>query len=919
MFKIKSLKVAGFKRLDLPERLEFPDGRLLIHGRNESGKSTVLEAIHYALYGYPLRPTKRASNEDIINYGRGDAVVELEFSIDDSLYMVRRELRKRGANTHVLSERRNDGGLSRVTSGARDVNDHILEILHGIDSDALLNSCLVEQKELGKLEASTKQDRIKAMSSLLNLEAFVDARESLRQDRRELELTHKETELRLQEARKAAAEYDDAEKKKLKAERRLLEIEARQREVEESLARLDKLLKALTEIRELKTAIDENKARLEGQEEKREQIKANLDRAEKAAAAVRDLEKELPEAEERRRETERKIAVLEELLRLEKEKAEQKTRVDKDAIRVEEASRTLSAAEEAKKRVEELNAQLEDYLPAEEAQRLLAEISRAAQRLGEARRQAEQVQGLKEETEARLASLEEARAKVDSLERQRTELGEAKEKARRYQRYGVMMIIAGFIGVMIGYLFTQLLYALGFVAVAGAYLYFTNNVQLIDTELEAVQAQRDTILGDIARITEYQKQIDDMRESVTKSEAKVREEESELVDAVRKLPERPRDYSSLVTPGAPSSIEALRDAVQKDMQTLTKLRTDVENYGITAGTYEDRKANLSELEAAMKAHIDALSSLNQRIADKQEETGVSTAAEAEIRRENEVACRKVTELETRLESNKEAAAQIPELRRSLDETLGYIERLSTEVQQSRERIEALEREHGVTLEQEPEIEAEHQKMLQESSRLEQDHVERARDVEEAEATMTQTRELKEEYPVLHETSAEEEFRLEAMRRAVKLLDGTRDTIMSGVKQNVEKHMMQFLPALTDDRYSMARIDEERYVIEVYDREAKHWRGKGVFSGATQDQFSLALRLAFAISTIPSTRGARPGFIFLDEPLSGFDAQRRTGFMVLLRDELSRYFDQIIVVSHIEALSGEFPHRWHLDSGRLVEA
>ena len=79
---------------------------------------------------------------------------------------------------------------------------------------------------------------------------------------------------------------------------------------------------------------------------------------------------------------------------------------------------------------------------------------------------------------------------------------------------------------------------------------------------------------------------------------------------------------------------------------------------------------------------------------------------------------------------------------------------------------------------------------------------------------------------------------------------------------------------------MARIDETNYRIEVYDREAKTWRGKGVFSGATQDQFSLALSLAFAISTIPSSRGARPGFIFLDEPLSGFDVQRRDGFMQL---------------------------------------
>jgi exonuclease SbcC len=183
--------------------------------------------------------------------------------------------------------------------------------------------------------------------------------------------------------------------------------------------------------------------------------------------------------------------------------------------------------------------------------------------------------------------------------------------------------------------------------------------------------------------------------------------------------------------------------------------------------------------------------------------------------------------------------------------------------------------------------------------------------------MTTNKTLYDEYPALQSKSASEVFEIDAMSRAMKLLDLTRDSIMSGVKSSIENHMAHFLPTLTENRYNMARIDEEEYQIEVYDREAKTWRRKGVFSGGTQDQFSLALRLAFALSTIPETRGARPGFIFLDEPLSSFDSQRREGFMNLLKDELSRYFPQIIVISHIEQLQGEFPTLIQLDSGRVV--
>ena len=132
MFKLVSLRTSGFKRLEIQEKLEFPDGRLLIHGRNESGKSTLMETIHYAFYGMPLRPNKNAGNEDIICYGRDEAIVELEFSIDEAHYQVRRELKKKKTNVHLLNKRETNGNLNRVATGARNVNREISEILHGI-------------------------------------------------------------------------------------------------------------------------------------------------------------------------------------------------------------------------------------------------------------------------------------------------------------------------------------------------------------------------------------------------------------------------------------------------------------------------------------------------------------------------------------------------------------------------------------------------------------------------------------------------------------------------------------------------------------------------------------------------------------------------------------------------------------------
>ncbi len=54
MVKILSLKAKGFKQLDI-DKLTFPEmGSILIVGKNESGKSTLFEAIFFALFGRGL-------------------------------------------------------------------------------------------------------------------------------------------------------------------------------------------------------------------------------------------------------------------------------------------------------------------------------------------------------------------------------------------------------------------------------------------------------------------------------------------------------------------------------------------------------------------------------------------------------------------------------------------------------------------------------------------------------------------------------------------------------------------------------------------------------------------------------------------------------------------------------------------------
>jgi exonuclease SbcC len=76
-----------------------------------------------------------------------------------------------------------------------------------------------------------------------------------------------------------------------------------------------------------------------------------------------------------------------------------------------------------------------------------------------------------------------------------------------------------------------------------------------------------------------------------------------------------------------------------------------------------------------------------------------------------------------------------------------------------------------------------------------------------------------------------------------------------------------------------------------------------------------------MATLPQERGAAPGFIFLDEPLSSFDAERSDALMYLLtRGEIADTFDQIFVISHNQSIAAnEFQQRLVLDAGRITDA
>lgn len=159
--------------------------------------------------------------------------------------------------------------------------------------------------------------------------------------------------------------------------------------------------------------------------------------------------------------------------------------------------------------------------------------------------------------------------------------------------------------------------------------------------------------------------------------------------------------------------------------------------------------------------------------------------------------------------------------------------------------------------------------------------------------------------------------LEVRRHAGEILAEARRRMVDRVLPETERNMSMILPLLTAGRYFHARITED-YRIDLWDEAAGRYVGKNVYSGGTKDQISLALRLAFAIASLPQEMGSSPGFLFMDEPLSSFD-EERTGALVELitRGELAAIFPQIFLISHSRSFDpGSFPFVLRMENGGI---
>ena len=168
--RFERVRLRDFKCYDDTD-LALRDGVTVIHGVNGSGKSSLLEACFFALYG---ADAVDGTLDDVISNGAGAMTVELWFTHAGGDYRVEREVKLRSgtAQTTTCVLETPDGSVE----GVRDVEAQIASMLR-MDAEAFVNCAYVRQGEVNKLINAAPGERQDMIDDLLQLGRLEEYRE----------------------------------------------------------------------------------------------------------------------------------------------------------------------------------------------------------------------------------------------------------------------------------------------------------------------------------------------------------------------------------------------------------------------------------------------------------------------------------------------------------------------------------------------------------------------------------------------------------------------------------------------------------------------------------------------------------------------------------------------------------------------
>jgi exonuclease SbcC len=289
-------------------KIEFGKGITIFVGHNGSGKSSIIDAVTFALFGKHTRK----SNKNLVRRGANSAMVQMRFALNSKEFQATRQLNGSGTQSFSQFSIVSDGGNSvnrPIAGGERrqfgeSMSGEIAKVL-GLDYEKLRVAAVVQQGELVRIVEAQPKEIKELLNGLIGIDRLDLAYETMRdviagfrdrlrdetggytdQDIPKVEDIVGKKEIELRQSESLLAEFED-EKKMLEDKTRRIEYE------------VEKMEPLILQVRELQTR---EELLVRHVNEKRGQISTEVSRLErivKEAASALELLKNKPEVDMR--------------------------------------------------------------------------------------------------------------------------------------------------------------------------------------------------------------------------------------------------------------------------------------------------------------------------------------------------------------------------------------------------------------------------------------------------------------------------------------------------------------------------------------------------------------------------------------------------------------------------------------------
>ncbi len=175
---IRSIELVNFLSHS-DTKLEFDNDATVFVGQNGAGKSSIIDAITFALFGKHTRK----NNKGLIRWGTNQGFAKIEFSANGKNYQALRKIDSKGTLTAQFLENV-DGELKTIAEGERKQFDESMteqiEKILGIDFEKLKIASIVQQGELSSIIKAKPKEFKELLNAIIGIDRLDIALNSMR-------------------------------------------------------------------------------------------------------------------------------------------------------------------------------------------------------------------------------------------------------------------------------------------------------------------------------------------------------------------------------------------------------------------------------------------------------------------------------------------------------------------------------------------------------------------------------------------------------------------------------------------------------------------------------------------------------------------------------------------------------------------